>query len=112
MKTLILNVGLNVNGVQPANQMETTLNELRKLFYGFPYLLTIKEHEGSDWEAEQVAVMRIEGVSLNKTILESLCQRLNQDAIAYEYNGEGGIVFNPNYQGERYKFNPEYFLKI
>tara|TARA_R100000406_G_scaffold58601_1_gene40497 strand:- start:1000 stop:1350 length:351 start_codon:yes stop_codon:yes gene_type:complete len=75
-----------------------------------------KLSDGGDWEPENILIaeIRTNAVSikeLNKR-LESLALVLNEDSIAVSVLGdEGYLVFNPNYTGEKYDFNIDYFTE-
>lgn len=112
MRNLILNIGLNVGLVQPDEQLELTVNEVREPFPKSEY--KVVESSG-DWGKENTAVFKIE---LDKymsaenfpLIMQYFCTVMNQDAIAYKVNGVGYMAFNVDYEGERFKFNNEYFV--
>jgi len=45
-------------------------------------------------------------------ILEQYCKLLNQTCIAYGDYEHCGLVFNPEYTGHRYKYDPKKFISI
>ena len=72
-----------------------------------------KMSKGGDWKPEPILIADIdvsEWVGFNRA-LEALCVVLNEDSIAVSLIGrEGYLIFHPNYAGERYPFNFDYFL--
>lgn len=78
--------------------------------------IVYEEHlsEGGDWEPETIIVFRVHRLCEHeaKSVALTLCKRLGQEAIAYHDGSEGGLVFHPEYSGERYEFNSEYFIPI
>ena len=78
------------------------------------------ESAGGDWEPEKVLwaeleIITCDEVSAFKDALESLCVVLNEDAIAVAIVSpriaDGTVIFNPNYTGEKYDFNLDYFTE-
>jgi len=65
--------------------------------------------------AEDTVVMEFfsdEPVDTLRDMLKALTLTMTQDAIAFRFNGAGELVFNPDYTGELYKFDENYFLTI
>lgn len=113
MNKLILNIGLNVGDTEPVNQLSKTLGQLDSHFnYSDIIDIKVSENTGS-WGKERVLVLEIKTILdayyLFERGLEKLCDKLNQDAIAFTFNDVGYIAFNPNYKGEKFVFNPDYF---
>lgn len=113
MNRLILNIGLNVGVNEPTNQLSRTLYTLDSQFY-YNTIVDIKVSENfGSWGKERVLVLClntvVEEADLFIPNLEKLCEKLSQDAIAFTFNGVGHIAFNPNYTGEKFIFNPDYF---
>lgn len=114
MNRLILNIGLNVGETEPANQLGLTLLSLQNRFISFmlPIDIKVSENFGS-WGKERVLVLEMDTYKLNidgfKSVISLVCTDLRQDGIAFTIDGEGYIVFNPNYKGEKFAFNPDYF---
>lgn len=42
--------------------------------------------------------------------IEELCVHMHQECIAMKYNGQGIMVYNPNYSGDLIAFNPRYWI--
>lgn len=119
MKNLVVNIGLNVGNEEPTNQLKTTMDILSHMFD-----FTSKDfriHEGQWQTDEGVVEERVLVVELNvgnltvvsvKPLLESICEGLVQEAIAYRLNGVGHMAFNDEYEGERFEFKDEFFRTI
>lgn len=43
---------------------------------------------------------------------ENICSVMNQECIAISCKGMDTMVFNPNYSGEKFKFNKNFFEEI
>ena len=112
MNILVLNIGLNVGGKPNEGQKGRTIAEVSEVFEN--YDVKIKQAQG-DWGKEETAVFKIEldeNIHLEQLIplVSYFCLMLEQDAIAFKVNKVGYMAFNPNYKGERFKFNDKYFL--
>ena len=72
-----------------------------------------KLSDGGDWQPESILIAEIETSdiqSVNRS-LEALAVVLDEDSIAVSVLGnEGYLIWNPNYSGEKYDFNSNYFL--
>ena len=122
-----INVGLanayknNINGYHIVDIIKTGTN-------GAVNVLDwrVLDSKGGNWEPEPVLWTEIEIAPCNqvstsskverfKNVLESLCVVLNEDAIAVAIVspscGDGTVIFNPHYTGERYEFNLDYFTE-
>lgn len=78
------------------------------------------ESNGGDWEPESVLwaelyVSSSDEVHFFKKALEGLCTVLNEDSIAVAIVSpsiaDGTIIYNPEYSGEKYDFNLDYFAE-
>ena len=80
------------------------------------------ESSGGDWEPESILWAELEVSSSDQVhffrkSLEGLCTVLNEEGIAVAIVspaiaiGEGIIVWNPEYNGEKYDFNLDYFTE-
>lgn len=107
---LYLNIGLLRNTDKLPNKITDIDNTIQKDLGVHDFRLVTL---GGDWGTEQTYVARVplqsSNIELINTILEYMCIDFNQDAIAYMINGVGYLAFNPNYTGERYEFNINYF---
>ncbi len=124
MKNLVVNIGLNVGNVEPLFQLKKTTDTLESAM-----TFNTKDariHTGQ-WESveedgtrtiidERVLVVRVdvgEMTALSLAIIfEAICSSTKQDAIAFKLDGVGHIVFNKDYTGERFEFNPNYFVEL
>ena len=109
MNKIEINIGLNNNPY--------TAQEIVSAFVG--YLTSVKHNvQVGEWEgADELTVVMefsVQNVSVEKVrnMLKSLTDVFTQDAIAFRFNGDGELVFNENYTGERYEFDENYFLTI
>lgn len=114
MNNLTINIGLNVNNVEPKRQLDYTISILLRTFTSFVH----KINEGGQWNdnKERVVVVSVNVGSLNlyaiKMLLANLCIDLEQDAIAFKLNNEGNIVFDPLYNGKTFNFSEEKFINF
>jgi hypothetical protein len=113
MNTITINIGLNINNIEPKEQEEITTHNLINLFYLAMYNTRIIE--GGEWQGikERTVISCFDIGDLKpfaiKLLLSWLCTELNQDAIAFKLNGEGYMAFNPLYTGEQFEFSEEMF---
>jgi hypothetical protein len=96
-----LNIGLNNNPYlfeQCSNILQDMFNCKTRLDY-------------SKWEnnPEPTVVVKIDG-TVEYEQIEVLCLFFTQDAIALKISGFGCLVYRPDYVGERYSYNEEYFI--
>jgi len=42
----------------------------------------------------------------------AMCLKFTQGCIGMKFNEEGTLVYNPEFKGEQYTFNPEYFIEF
>lgn len=116
MNNLTINIGLNVNNIEPKEQKAYTLKCLNRLFDYKQY--NFKVVEGGEWNEnkERVLIVSVNVGALNKHaikfLLSNLCINVEQDAIAYKLNNEGAIVFDPLYTGEIFNFSEEKFINF
>lgn len=113
MKNLLeLNIGLLRNIDNQPNKVEDITSSINKDFGKHDFRLV---NANGNWGEEQTYVaiipLQSENIELVNLLLEYLCIEFNQDAIAYMLNGKGKMVFNPNYKGEKFDFNINYFEK-
>jgi hypothetical protein len=111
-----LNIGLNVGDAEADNQLNKTISAIIK--YEHIHDIKVVEKKGSsDWADERTLVVSIKGdVSMGShyyiDLCRLLCEELNQEAIAFMIRDRGYIAFNPNYKGEEYEFNINYFKHL
>jgi hypothetical protein len=111
MNQAILNIGLNVGDTEPTNQLRLSLQAIMD----FDIITNVKVADGvGDWGNERTLVVALNntmGKHYFEELLIVLCRILKQDAISYKTSsGQCGLVFNENYEGERFEFNPDYFI--
>lgn len=98
-----INIGLNVGQQDPAGQLKKTIKLIQ------PEQFTIKTGE---WQGvtERTLIAKIGAKKFRE--LESICNELQQEAIAYKAGRRTGLIFNTGYTGERYQFNQNYFNNL
>lgn len=108
VRSYILNIGLTVNGIEPEGQLSKTLEAT-----GFAdrkdYKAVKRQWKG---KPENSVALRVEGEPhIMEKRLQNLCKKLNQNAIAVfdTVSRAGFMVYSPDYQGERYKWDANYF---
>lgn len=112
MKKVVVNIGLNIGAEEPKQQLSRTLTSLLG-YYALDKVRTDEEgvYKGSG-ERTLIACFEASCLGTLKEALEYLCSDLKQECIACKVNGVGAIVFNTNYEGERFEFNEEYFINF
>ena len=114
MKRVVINIGLNsVLGGENTTTLYKTIKEVSLGFSQPIDDIKLSENGGGDWGKERVAVIKMKIQDMGQQyifdVLDYLCIKLSQDAIAYKINGIGGLRFKEGYEGERFKFKEEYF---
>lgn len=90
-----------------------SLLELSLVSYGSVSATCTKISGGGDWEPEEILIAEIsvDDIEFVNRALEALSVVLDEDSIAVSVLGnEGYLIWNPNYTGEKYEFNSDYFL--
>jgi hypothetical protein len=109
---LELNIGLLRNTDKRPNDVSYITSVIKEDFGNHDFRLV---SANGNWGEEVTYVASVpllsSSVGLIDTILRYMCVEFNQDAIAYMLNGKGKMVFNPNYMGEKFEFNINYFEK-
>lgn len=100
-----INIGLNNNPLN-LDQVAKLLNQF-KLFGLEDYQEKSGDYLGAE---EPTFVGELDSITSNH--VEALCEIMTQDCIAiYNHDTEvGDLVYNPLYEGEKYEFDPKYFL--
>ena len=110
MKKVVLNIGLKVGAEEPKQQLSRTLISL----LGYFALTNVRvEEEGIYKGSEERTLVAYFDSSSEESLVEALaywCRDLKQEAIAYKYEGVGGIVFSTSYEGEQFPFNQQFFI--
>lgn len=110
MKKVVLNIGLNVGTEEPKQQLSRTLTCL----LGYFALTSVRVEEVGIYKgSEERALVGYFETSSEENLVEALvywCKDLKQEAIAYKLNGVGAIAFNPNYTGEKFPFDQQFFI--
>lgn len=112
-----MNIGLN--NKDNKEDVTTLYKTIREVSLGYSQPISnikLSDDGGGNWNKERVAVIQVDVVDMGEPyildVLDYLCTKLNQDAIAYKINGIGFMRFNKEYTGERFKFKEEYFINI
>ena len=110
MNTIKLNIGLENN---PKSFTEVSKNTNWMLCFGlFESREEVGEYEG---KPERTAVIKLTNdVDSESTVIEFveyLTTIFIQDCIAVKINDVGYLVYNPEYKGEKFEFNNEYFIE-
>lgn len=118
MKNLIINIGLNIGTVEPEDQLQRTLDLLKELFTIDVFKVDEGQwiNEEGETITEGVIVVSVNVGGLKESAINllmiSLAIQLYQDAIAYKLNGEGNLVYNPAYVGNKFSFDQEFFKEF
>jgi hypothetical protein len=105
----VLNIGLN-------NSPRTPEEIIADYFYGehliFAYVTMGKYVDVP--EPTLVVGVVLENLIKSKDVesfLSGLCTKLNQECIAYETFKNNGLVYSPQFSGEKMEFNSNFFIK-
>lgn len=110
MNVFQLNIGLNNNPYT----FELITKGLVHAFEG--EIVATREHMG-EWEgkpeptlvAKIITAMDEESA---KILVGAMTLKFTQISIAMKFNEDGTLVYNPEFKGEQYTFNPEYFIEF
>jgi hypothetical protein len=110
MKTFQVNIGMGNNTLSTEQLVDffATHKRFRLIAYTFQYGM----FQG---EAEETFVALFENsVSEGSTLVEFelICDLLEQESIALRLEGGDVLAFNPNYKGDKYKFNDDFFINL
>ena len=109
MRTFEMNVGLENN---PFNAYAVEKIIARQ--FSEPTTIKTRLHVG-EWngQPEETLIVKISTFDKRKDILKitkNLCSLLTQDAIAIKDNDGGLLVYNDNFEGEKFTFDTQYFI--
>lgn len=119
----MLNVSFNVGLLKAAEYNLEAVEVFKLLKNALRYCGRFEEWKvlqssGGDWAPEPIIWANFtvkDDISVTAMLrtLESVCVVLHEDSIAVKVEpyGHGKLVFNPNYKGEKYDFNVEYFTE-
>jgi len=110
MMTFQVNIGIG-NNTLSTDQLVDFFAEhkrFRLIAYTFQYGLFQGESE------ETFVAVFENSVSEGSTLVEFelICDLLEQESIALRLEGGDVLAFNPNYKGEKYKFNDDFFINL
>ncbi len=109
MNKIIVNVGLNVGKFEPKYQLDNTLSCLSSMFTINNVKVVIGEYEG---QKERTLVAEVEtgnNLGLFTYLLMMLAENLEQECIAFTYNGDGNVAHSPQMKGKEIVFNKDFF---
>ena len=104
-----LNIGLNNNPFN-AHQIFDMLQD----FYLVPSIMAVEMGEYNNNE-EPTLVVRVRPMLDDMdSLIRELCKVLTQECIAYinDSTEEGKLVYNESFEGEKYVFDMQYFIKL
>ena len=109
MNTIKLNIGLENNKARFHSQVEL------RVWMFFNDLKISRQQTGEyNGKPERTSVFLTSSKKSVETILktvEILTELFTQDCIAVKINDVGYLVYNPEYTGEKFEFNNEYFIE-
>ena len=109
MNTIKLNIGLE-NNLYSFEEVHKIIPRYIS-YLNYTYRQQTGEYNG---EPERTFVASFEHGASDKIILdivEYLTTIFTQDCIAVKINDVGHLVYNPEYTGEKFEFNNEYFIE-
>lgn len=110
MKTFQANIGMNNNTLSAEQLVDffATHKRFRLMAYTFQYGMFQGKQE------ETFVALFENSVSEGSTLVEFelVCDLLEQESIALRLEGGDVLAFNPNYEGDKYKFNDEFFINL
>jgi hypothetical protein len=100
-----LNIGLNNNPLNPTSIIGYHLNS---------YDLLSWEVQSGEYNGVKEFTLVAEVNKINAPLIMELCDKLTQECIAvYDHVTQNGIlIYNPNFDGTKQKFDPNHFLFI
>lgn len=113
-----LNIGLENNPLTALGNDGAPLNTQVKIFkllmsYGWADALSTKVVEGlynGKPEHTYVVDLWIDDEDKIDAIVKELCTILTQECIPYSSSKVSKLIYNDSYEGERFEFNPEFFI--
>ena len=107
-KPIQLNIGLENN---PVDNIEGIIKKLQS---DKRVRLGSTEQVNGEYNGEQertvVVNAKFDGTARDfRAYIESLSSDLTQEAIGAKYNGNGALIYDPKFKGDRYSFDPQFF---
>ena len=107
MKTVKLNIGLENNPFD--------FEQIIEQFSIFNKIISARIEVGEyNGEPERTAVIEVEsGIDTNKSLsqTEYLTKLFTQECIAVKIDDVGYLIYNPNFEGEKFEFDQKYFIE-
>jgi hypothetical protein len=106
--TFEMNIGLGNN---PMDFDQITRHfELNPEFGAFFFGLGQSTYEGKQEPTVHIIMHNTLRYSYFIQRVEALCKLMKQDCIAVKINGQGVLVYNPDYEGSLHTFDPSLWL--
>jgi hypothetical protein len=102
--TTIINIGLNNN---PYDVVDI-ISLLNQLFGDTPIVFSIDDGIYNGAIEPTLAIAYDD--SIDNTTIETICLLLTQTCIAVKRDGIGELVYVPDYTGEKYIFDEQFFI--
>jgi hypothetical protein len=110
MNVFQLNIGLNNNPYT----FELITQALVAAFEG--EIVATREHMGEyEGRPEPTLVAKIitqMDEESARVLTTMMCMKFTQECIGMKFNEEGTLVYNPEFKGEQYTFDAEYFIEF
>ncbi len=110
MNVFQLNIGLNNNPYT----FELITKGLVHAFEG--EIVATREHmgvyEGNPEPTLVAKIITAMDEESAKILVGAMCMKFTQECIGMKFNEEGTLVYNPEFKGEQYTFDAEYFIEF
>jgi hypothetical protein len=108
MRTFQVNIGMDNNTLTKEQLVDFFMEHKRFRLMAY----TFQDGEFQGKSEETFVAMFENSVSEGRTLVEFelICDLLDQESIALRLEGGDVLAFNPNYKGDKYKFNDEFFI--
>lgn len=123
METIVVNVGLNVNRIEPKYQLDNSLLNLIARFDILDVRMANSAYKQIIDGKEEVIKERTLVVKMKgkkelsaidvQEILSEVSANLKQERIAFVYSDTVGLLaYNPSFEGEKMNFNKDFFFNF
>ena len=110
MNVFQLNIGLNNNPYS----FELITKGLVHAFEG--EIVATREHMGEYLGSPEPTLVAKIVTEMNeesaRILVGAMTMKFTQECIGMKFNEEGTLVYNPEFKGEQYTFDPEYFIEF
>ena len=105
-----MNIGLENNPIDNINGIIKKLQSDKRVRLGTTEQVT-GEYEGNP-ERTVVVDAKFDGTASQfRDYIEKLNADLTQEAIGVQFNGRGSLIYDPKFKGDRYTFDPQFFVQ-